>query len=139
VEIVQLRLDIVAGHALFPVARRGSVTNSDPDVAMSWSSRFVSDLKAKADELHGERVPRWTVHGIRHTVATHLRADLGVSAEAVSLILGHTPPGQRVTRTYNRADLLAERAAALTSWAEWINRVAAGTHEPRGTVVALRR
>jgi len=34
----------------------------------------------------------------------HLREDLGVSSEVVSLILGHTPPGARVRRGRRRRD-----------------------------------
>jgi len=75
----------------------------------------------------------------RHTIATHLRADLGVSTEVVSLILGHTPPGPRVTRVYNRADLLPERTSALKAWGRWIENVAAGKHRRGAKVVALRR
>jgi integrase len=137
--IVKRRLAVVPADALFPVGRRGPVTNGDPDAAMTWSSRFISELRAKANELHGAEMPRWTVHGVRHTIATHLRADLGVSTEVVSLILGHTPPGPRVTRIYNRADLLPERASALASWARWIENVAMGKHRRAAKVVALTR
>ncbi len=105
--IVKRRLAVVPADALFPVGRRGPVTNGDPDAPMTWSSRFISELRTKTNELHGAEMARWTIHGLRHTIATHLRADLGVSSEVVSLILGHTPPGPRVTRIYNRADLAA--------------------------------
>ena len=74
--------------------------------------------------MSSTELARWTIHGLRHTIATHLRADLGVSTEVISLILGHTPPGPRVTRIYNRADLLPERAAALAAWAGWIENAA---------------
>jgi len=139
VAIIQRRLSLVTGQALFPVSRHGEVTKRSPDAAMSWSSRFVSDLKAKANDLHGREIPRWKVHGIRHTIATHLRADLGVSSEVVSLILGHTPPGPRVTRTYNRADLLPERAVALAAWARWIDSVASGRRRRPAKIISLGR
>jgi integrase len=125
-QIVQRRLKLVSGDALFPVGRRGRVTKGDPDASMTWSSGFISELRARANQLHGSEMPRWTIHGLRHTIATHLRADLGVSTEVVSLILGHTPPGPRVTRIYNRADLLSERASALSAWARWIERFGSG-------------
>lgn len=125
--IVQGRLAIVPGDALFPVCRRGRMTKGDADAAMTWSSGFISELRARANEIHESEMARWTIHGLRHTMATHLRADLGVSTEVVSLILGHTPPGPRVTRIYNRADLLPERASALAAWARWIEKVSSGT------------
>jgi integrase len=136
--IIQRRLATVTGEALFPVTRRGPVTNGDADAAMTWSSRFISEFRAKADDLYGSELPRWTIHGFRHTIATHLRADLGVSSEVVSLILGHSPPGPRVTRIYNRADLLPERASALATWSQWIERVASGNYR-RPKVVPLGR
>jgi integrase len=137
--IVQRRLATVTGEALFPVGRRGPVTKGDPDAAMTWSSRFISEFRVKANQLCGSEMPRWTIHGFRHTIATHLRADLRVSSEVVSLILGHTPPGPRVTRIYNRADLLPERASALAAWARWIESVSSGNHRHRKVVPLGRR
>ena len=137
--IVKRRLAVVPAGVLFPVGRRGPVTNGDPGAAMTWSSRFISELRVKANELHGVEMARWTIHGFRHTIATHLRANLGVSTEVVSLILGHTPPGPRVTRVYNRADLLPERASALAAWARWIDNVAAGKHRRATKIVSLSR
>ena len=66
---------------------------------------------------------RWRIHDLRHAVATHLREDLKVSSDVVSLILGHTPPGPRVTRIYDRSELLSERRAALVGWASWVTRL----------------
>jgi integrase len=83
--IVERRITVVMADALFPVGRRGPVTKGDPDAAMTWSSRFIAELRAKANEFYGAEMARWTIHGFRHTLATHLRADLGVSTEAVSL------------------------------------------------------
>ena len=138
-DIVRRRVSEVSGEALFPVTRRGAITNGDPNAPMTWSSRFVAELRDRADtlfvaELKDQRrtasaIPRWTIHNIRHAVGTHLREDLGVSSEVVSLILGHTPPGPRVSRTYNRAELLPERQAALVAWAEWLKRVASGKNQ----------
>ena len=96
---------------------------------MSSSSRFVSHLKKQAENELGGPMPRWTIHNLRHTIGTHLRETFGVSSEVVSLILGHTPPGSRVSRVYNRADLLQERRAALVAWADWLE---AGLGKRRG-------
>lgn len=84
-----------------------------------WSSKWVSKLRQRMQKALGCDVPRWTVHNLRHTVATHLREDLGVSADVIGLILSHTRPG--VTRIYQRAELLEERRAALQRWADWLD------------------
>jgi integrase len=65
----------------------------------------------------------WTIHGLRHAVGTHLREDLGVRADVVSMILGHRLGGPAATRLYDRAQLLPERRAALVAWAAWLERV----------------
>lgn len=141
VAIVERRLAAAHGEHLFPVGR----FKTGEDRPMTWSSGFVEDLRAEAvRELRKNRkdenaaMPRWRLHDIRHTAATHLREDLGVSSEVVSLLLGHTPPGPRVSRVYNRAELLPERRAALVAWAAWLERLAAD--EPKGaTVRPMRR
>lgn len=63
---------------------------------------------------------RWTVHGLRHTLATHLREDLEVAPDIVSLILGHVIRGPQASRVYDRAERLPERRRALEAWARWL-------------------
>jgi integrase len=97
---------------------------------MGWSSHFVELLRAEAErqlglQLRGkdaapEPMATWTVHGIRHTVATRMVEDLGVPREIVSLLLGHVQRGPAATRIYERAVQLKERRAALQSWAEML-------------------
>jgi integrase len=70
-------------------------------------------------------MPRWTIHGIRHTVATHMREDLKIQREVVSLVLGHTLAGPTATRIYDRSEMLPERRAALTAWADWLRALQA--------------
>jgi integrase len=130
--VIRSRLEEVALDTLFPPTR---VAEAE---FMTWSSRFVGELKKKMESILGTRMPRWTVHNLRHTIGTHLREDLGVSSEVVSLILGHTPPGPRVTRVYNRAELLQDRRAALVAWAQWLDRLRTGDLQP-AHVVRLRR
>jgi integrase len=116
VEIIRRRLDVAYGQALFPPTREAQ------SESMHWSSRFVQDLRTRAAAHYGAPMVRWTIHNLRHTVGTHMREDLRVSSEVVSLILGHTPPGPAVSRVYNRAELLPERRAALMAWAGWLLR-----------------
>jgi integrase len=149
VAIMKRRLEAVEeGELLFPRARPRRLGEPSKRDAAVWSSRFTRELqaevgiawatatgkgipmkkvrregkmveevdRAKAREL----VPRWTLHNLRHTIATHLRERLRVSADVVSLLLSHTPEGPRVTRTYLRAKLLPERRAALEAWEGWL-------------------
>src|SRR3972149_10383720 len=98
---------------------------------MPGSSGWVQGLREESrpldDELQaGPLDPRWTIHGLRHTIATHLVEDLGTSRNVVSLILGHALSGPRVTRVYDRAEMLPERRAAAGRWAEWVGRAGRG-------------
>jgi integrase len=125
VEIIKRRLAAVSGELLFPLRRRGKLPGGErlDSRHMTWSSHFVSELQAQTAELAGAPVPGWTIHGIRHTVATHMREDLKVGREVVSTVLGHTQAGPSATRIYDRSELLPERRAALIAWAAWLDRI----------------
>lgn len=99
--------------ALFPATRPGRDGAIGP---LTWSSQFVRGLR-----VHMGAMPRWTIHALRHTIATHMREDLKIRADVVGMILGHTAPGAAVTRVYDRAELLPERRAALQAWADWLD------------------
>ncbi len=132
VAIVRRRRAATTGACLFP-AGHGSVRSDRP---ASWAGRWRTWLRARveraaqaAQRASGQpraAVPRWTIHGLRHTAATHLIEDLGVARHVVSLLLGHTMPGPASTRVYDRSELLAERRAALVAWAAWLERLRAG-------------
>ncbi len=129
VAIVRRRLEATTGACLFP-AGHGSVRSDRP---ASWAGRWRTWLRARveraaqaAQRASGQpraAVARWTIHGLRHTVATHLIEDLGVARHVVSLLLGHTMPGPSATKIYDRAELLPERRAALVAWAAWLERL----------------
>lgn len=112
VEIVKLRMDRLEKGRLFPPVR-----DAEAAQYMTWSSKWVKGLRQKLPP----DMPRWTVHGLRHTIGTHMVEDLGVSNGVVSLILMHAPEGPAVTRIYQRAEQLAERRAALQAWADWLD------------------
>ena len=129
-DIVRGRLELSERECLFPVARNGDLGRG-LDAPMDWSSRFVCDLRKAAKAAFGSEMPRWTIHGFRHTMGTHMREDLKVPGDVVSLILGHKVSGPAVTRIYNRAELLPERREALTKWADWLDRIKAGRRRER--------
>ncbi len=110
-------------ESLFPQYRTAGEALDKP---MTWSSRFVADLKARAARIHGRKMEPWKVHGFRSALATHGRGKLKISGDVISLLLSHTPPGPKVTRNYQRAELLDERRAALAAWADWLEQLRTG-------------
>lgn len=103
----------------FPVKRRPGRRQTGP---MSWGSHFVELLCAEADRQLGRPLEPWTIHNLRHTVATNVREQLKVREDVIELILGHVRGGGRsnATRIYLRAQLLDERREALSAWATLI-------------------
>ncbi len=156
------RAAVEDGDLLFPRARPRRLGDVPKRDAAVWASRFTAELQAEmgiawanatgrpvpmrkvrrdgklVEEVDREKaralVPRWTLHNLRHTIATHMRERLKIGSDVVSLLLSRTPEGPRVTRTYLRAPLLTERRAALEAWEadllglrEDVGRVLSGT------------
>jgi len=122
--VVERRLAAVpAGFQhLFP--RRASRAHGAPlvDRARGWGASEAWELRRRVEEAHGATVPPWTIHGLRHTIATTMAERLGISTDEISLILAHVV-GSRITRIYERSTRLAARRAALVAWAEWLDRL----------------
>jgi len=120
--VVRRRLDAVTGACLFPLPGE--------DRPARWTSRYAAMLQAELLRLVREdlgdaaaAVERWTVHSIRHTVATHMQDTLKVPDAVVALILAHRPPGlSDVDGIYLRGRRLDERREALQHWADWLER-----------------
>jgi integrase len=108
--IVNTRLDRLEKGRLFPPIREAEGPH------MRWSSKWVKNLRERIGTM-----PRWTVHGLRHTIGTHMVEDLKVPRSVVSLILLHAAEGPAVSRIYVRAELLDERRDALQRWADWVD------------------
>ena len=92
--------------------------------------RDFSGSRADLDQrLGGAIAERWTLQDFRRTISTRLHgAPFAIAPHVVEALLGHVG-GHRagVAGTYNRADYLLERRAALTRWAEHIEEIAGGT------------
>ncbi len=73
-------------------------------------------IKRRIDELTGP-MDDFTWHDFRRTVETRMAA-LGIVQEHRDACLGHAKPG--LQKTYNKHDYLAEKRAALTTYAEHI-------------------
>lgn len=75
----------------------------------------------------------WSPHHLRHTAHTGM-GGLGVPPYIVEKILNHAMPG--IMSVYNHAEYLAERAAALDRWGEYLDRL---QNADLANVVTLRR
>lgn len=87
---------------------------------------FVPRLRNRVDRILGKLgpAPPWVIHNLRHTAGTHMREDLSIRRDVVSLILAHkVTDGARVTEVYDRAPLLADRREALAEWATWLDQL----------------
>jgi integrase len=81
---------------------------------------------ARAKRLGKKTGAPWRLHDVRRTVATRM-ADLGVQPHIVEAVLNHVS-GTRagVAGVYNRAIYAAEKAAALTLWADHVRSIVEG-------------
>jgi integrase len=66
------------------------------------------------------KVDGWTLHDLRRSAATKM-TELGVPPDHVERVLGHILPGMR--RVYVHHEFLAEKRAALETWAAHVQRV----------------
>jgi integrase len=74
----------------------------------------------------GNVVPDWTHHDLRRTCATRM-ADLGVQPHIIEAVLNHVSGHKAgIAGIYNRAVYAAEKAQALTLWANHIAAITQG-------------
>jgi len=92
-----------------------------------------SKCKERLDETL--KIPAWTIHDLRRSAATGM-AEIGIPPWIVEAILNHASGHKSgVSGTYNRATYEAEKATALSRWAE---RVAAVVEGSDSNVTPLR-
>jgi integrase len=72
-----------------------------------------------------------TSHGFRHSAST-LMNELGYDADLIELQLAHTG-GNKIRATYNKAEMLQQRARLMQAWADYLDSLKADN------VVKLRR
>jgi integrase len=81
----------------------------------------LNNGRSKANQRHD-----WSLHTIRHSVATAMVRDLGADELLVGRILQHSPRNVLgVTEIYQRSPRLAEQAALLDRWSTHLRAVAA--------------
>ena len=86
----------------------GTVTNTG---VQAWLRRWCEREKI---------TPAFTPHDLRRTAATRMN-ELGVAPHVVEKILNHSMQG--VMAVYNKAEYAEERAAAMQTWADALERI----------------
>jgi integrase len=89
---------------------------------------MFSQSKRQLDAKLGDRVAPWVLHDLRRTLSTRLHgAPFSIPPHICETLLGHVG-GHRsgVAGTYNRADYLVERRAALARWAAHLDDLLEG-------------
>ena len=90
--------------------------------------RNLSHLKARLDRELG--FAPWVIHDLRRSVASGLQR-LGVRVETIEATLGHRSGVFRgIVSTYQHHDYADERRAALTKWADHVERLISGELAP---------
>jgi integrase len=82
----------------------------------------------KGDKV--QPIPGWVLHDFRRLISTTMHDRLGVQPHIVEAILGHVGHQAGTPGRYNWAAYRAEKATAITRWAEFILSVVEG-HESK--------
>jgi integrase len=124
-----LTLPPAALDILRSVPRRDGSDNVFGNGFSAWSASTAA-LKKRAGKM-----PPWTLHDIRRSVATHM-AEIGIQPHIVEAILNHVSGHKGgIAGVYNLATYGREMTTALLRWAEHLAAITAGR---KTKVVSLR-
>jgi integrase len=87
------------------------------------------DGKARLDRnilAAGVSMPPWVLHDFRRYLSTTMHERLGIQPHIVEAILGHVGHQAGVAGRYNKSTYLAEKANALSRWAEHLKSIIEG-------------
>lgn len=110
----QLIEGLPGGNGPLFIGRTGEMTDGSSKVEAKLREMMVARLKENNPEAD---MPNFTIHDLRRTCETRM-SQLGITEQVCEAVLGHSKPGLR--RTYNKYDFLAERRAALETYATHI-------------------
>ena len=81
-------------------------------------------LDTEMQSLLPSDLPPWRLHDLRRTMATRMQQPaIKARREHIEAVLNHTPP--KLVGTYQTDNYLSERRAALTKWAQELERIVA--------------
>lgn len=126
--------DGLAGDVTWPKA--GYVMTTTGRTHVSGFSKAKTALDQRIAIAVGEPPRSWRVHDLRRTLATGLQR-LGVRFEVTEAVLNHISGSKGgVAGIYQRHDWKTEKRAALTAWANHVEKLL--TDVPGSNVVQLR-
>ncbi|EMN7478656.1 site-specific integrase [Salmonella enterica] len=114
-----------------PPQMRQWILNLKTIASMDKSEYLINDIARTTQTISttGGRLWRkfghskpWALHDFRRVLATNLN-DMGVNADAVEQLLGHSLSGVR--GIYNRSKYMDEKLKALTMWCDYLNSLIA--------------
>jgi integrase len=83
----------------------------------------LPDARRKSLGKKPQPLPSWRLHDIRRSVATHM-AEIGIQPHIIEALLNHVSGHKAgVAGVYNRAAYTAEKADALTRWANRLQAI----------------
>ena len=114
-------------QALIPDGDNGFVFTTTGHSPVSGGSTLKARIDKQMAKLAGSEIPAWVFHDLRRTAVTGMN-EIGVAPHIVEQVVNHVS-GHRsgVAGTYNHAQLLPERRAALQKWADHVQALV----EPR--------
>jgi hypothetical protein len=86
--------------------------------------RRIARARSAAD---GEPMANWTLHDFRRLISTAMHDRLGIMPHVVEAVLGHVGHQGGTAGRYNRALYRAEKAAALSRWAQMVSDIVGGS------------
>jgi integrase len=97
-----------------------------------WAGSKV-DLDKRIDQPRraagAEPMQQWTLHDFRRLISTTMHDRFGVMPHVVESVLGHVGHRSGTAGRYNLALYRAEKAAALTRWADYVLAVVKGDEQ----------
>jgi integrase len=131
---VIVELDGLAGGKAWPTS--GYVMTTTGRTYISGFSKAKTALDQRIAKTVGEHPRSWRVHDLRRTLATGLQR-LGVRFEVTEAVLNHISGSKAgVAGIYQRHDWKDEKRAALTAWANHVEKLL--TDLPGSNVVQMR-
>ncbi|WP_287091778.1 site-specific integrase [Mesorhizobium sp.] len=119
-------------------SKEGYVFTTDGENPISGFSRMKQRIDKLMAEYAGEtKIPDWTLHDIRRTVAAGMQR-IGVKMEVTEKVLNHKSGSFRgIAGIYQVHDYADEKRAALDAWGKYVKELV--TRKPVDNVIPLAR
>lgn len=128
------------------MSKAGYVFTTTGETAPSGYSRAKANCHEKMLAIARKEAPDatiepWQLHDLRRVVSTRMNEALGIEPHVVEAILNHVSSlgsaKRGVAGTYNLAQYLPQKTAALQAWGRWVMALVEG-EAAASNVVAIR-